>query len=231
MNEATGESWELEEATVEACQPTRHRFAVHGAAVEVVTAVLELGDTIRHTLSLFEVPEFPAGFFPATGIIQPYDPAEVEAHLSRGARRLPDATHPPDDPLELYEHDEHFWLIDDRWGVTEMNLLRNEWRSWVIPNLKITPAHCFELSVMWPLAQILRAKGVTLVPAAAAVRDGWSVLILGSLALEPELAAMIREGYKIVGHALDGDPGGRGPPGVNARPRLRRAGHLPAAPT
>jgi hypothetical protein len=53
--------------------------------------------------------------------------------------------------------------------------------------------------VLVPLAQLLRGKGLVLVPAAACARDGWGVLLIGQASIEPELCAMVRAGYRIVG--------------------------------
>jgi hypothetical protein len=101
----------------------------------------------------------------------------------------------------VYEEGERYWLVDERWGLAEVNLLKGQWRSWVLPGpaLKLDPLRCAERAVLWPLAQLTRARGVHLLPAVAAVRDGWAVLILCPFSLEPELRAMIRDGYRIVG--------------------------------
>jgi hypothetical protein len=55
------------------------------------------------------------------------------------------------------------------------------------------------MAITWPLAQLLRARGVHLLPAVSVVRDGWAVLIICPFTLEAELVAMIRAGYKIIG--------------------------------
>ena len=99
----------------------------------------------------------------------------------------------------MYKRQELYWLIDDRWGLCEINLLRGQWRTWVLPQPAVEPQRCLEMAVLWPLAQLLRGKGLALVPAASCTRDGWGVLLIGQGSIEPELCAMIRAGYRVVG--------------------------------
>jgi hypothetical protein len=99
----------------------------------------------------------------------------------------------------VYEDGERFWLVDDRWGIAEINLLRAAWRSWVLPAPRLDPHACVELAVLWPMAQLLRGRGVHLVPAASVARDGWGALILSPFSVEPELTALVRAGWNLVG--------------------------------
>ncbi len=142
--------------------------------------------------------DWPAEAAPTSGSIQPYDMQVIARHLSPTAHRCAEANH-DGDPLDLYEEGERFWLVDERWGMAEINMLRGQWRSWLLPEPKIDPVRCDELSVIWPLAQLLRGRGLHLVPAVSAVRDGWSVLILGSSRLDAELLAMIDANYRVIG--------------------------------
>jgi hypothetical protein len=83
--------------------------------------------------------------------------------------------------------------------MAEVNLLRGQWRSWVLPRPTLDPVRCAEWAVLWPMAQLLRGRGLHLLPAMSAVRDGWAVLILGAGGLGPELSAMLEAGYRLIG--------------------------------
>jgi hypothetical protein len=171
------------------------RFSVHGLAVEVMSGVPALGAEIQRALGCFEVPEWPAGFVPVQGAVLPYDERDVLRHVSPRAVRFSAL----DDPLELYAEEERFWVVDERWGMAEINLLKGQWRSWVLPGALVDPAGAAERAVLWPMAQLLRAKGLYMLPAISAVRDGWGVLILSGLGLRAELSTMMRAGYRLVG--------------------------------
>ena len=101
--------------------------------------------------------------------------------------------------LELYEEGERFWLVDERWGMAELDLAAGVWRSWLLPEPRVDPARCAEMAVLWPMAQLLRAKGVHLLPAASAVKDGWAALLLCPFNLEPELTVLLNHGYRLIG--------------------------------
>jgi hypothetical protein len=102
------------------------------------------------------------------------------------------------DLTELYEEGERFWVVDERWGMAEINFLKGQWRSWLLPRPQFDPVRCAEAAVLWPLAQLLRPRGLYLLPAAAVVRDGWAALLLCPFGVEPELTALVRSGYKVV---------------------------------
>lgn len=171
------------------------KLAVHGAAVEVECAIESLHEPLALMLDPFREPEWPQGFTPAAGVVLPYDQAQVLRHLSPTARKLQRTN----DLVEIYNHDERFWIIDDRWGISEINVIKGQWRSWVLPNPRTDPWRCAEMAVLWPMAQVLRARAVYLVPAASVVRDGWATLIISPFSIEPELSALIRDGYRIIG--------------------------------
>lgn len=171
------------------------RYAVHGPLVEIDCQLPGLAEPLEQVLRPFAAGDWPAGFAPTSGVIRPYDAEQVMRTLSPTARPLSLGRELP----ELFEEQERFWLVDDRWGMCEMNLLKAQWRSWVLPNPRLDPIGCIEMSVLWPMAQLIRAKGVHLVPAVTAVRDGWAVLILCPFSLEAELDLMVRAGYKLIG--------------------------------
>lgn len=178
-----------------AAKPARQKYAVHGAAAEVENLVSWIEPHVRKFVGPFAVAGWPERFVPMHGTVRPYDAGEVMRHLSPAARALP-ATH---DLAEVYQDGERLWVIDERWGMAEINFLKGQWRSWVLPRPQFDAVRCAEAAVLWPLAQLLRPRGLYLLPAAAAVRDGWALLILCPFGLEPELGALIRSGYKIIG--------------------------------
>jgi hypothetical protein len=171
------------------------KLAVYGSAIELQSEILDLEPIIAQILGPFTVSDCPAGFGVIRGFVRPYDEAEV-------IRRLPPAAvplHRPGDLMELYSEGERFWMIDDRWGMCEINVLRAQWRAWVLPLAKLDAVRLAEMAVLWPLAQLLKNKGLHLVPAASAVRDEFAVLLLSPFGLEPELEAMLAAGYQLIG--------------------------------
>ena len=64
---------------------------------------------------------------------QPFDGAQVQRHLSTAAVRFPCSAGPTADLFYDPVDAERFWLVDDRWGIAELNLLRGRWRAWVLP--------------------------------------------------------------------------------------------------
>jgi hypothetical protein len=80
-----------------------------------------------------------------------------------------------------------------------VNLLKGIWHSWILPHTSTDSLRCAEAMVIWPMAQLLRGRNLYLLPAAGVARDGWGVLLLTSLPIEPELTHLIRCGYRLVG--------------------------------
>jgi len=174
----------------------RALFAVHGLGVRLACDVAALWGTIDHLLDTFGGIELPADFTTTSGHVRSYDEADVARHLSASATRVPVR----DDLLELYQDGERFWLVDDRWGICELNLLKGSWRSWVLPHAHIDEFRVVENAVLWPLAQLLKRRGLELVPAVSIERDGFGVLLLSGFNLLPELDALLRyAGFKLVG--------------------------------
>ena len=83
--------------------------------------------------------------------------------------------------------------------MSEIDIARNQWRSWIVPQPKLDPYRTAELSVVWPMSQLLRSRGLHLLPAISAVRDGFAFLLICPFGAEPELTAMIASGYKLIG--------------------------------
>ena len=170
------------------------KLALYGPAVELECLVPNLDGPIGRTLGGFSVTEWPTGFGVTRGSIRPYDESEVIRRLPNAARPL----HREGELIELYEHEERFWVIDDRWGMAEINVLRGQWRSWVLPHAKLDPVRLLDTAVLWPLSQLLKNKGVYLVPAVAVARETTGVLLLCSFSLEPELTSLLGGTYDIV---------------------------------
>jgi len=176
---------------------TPRRFALHGLAVEVECDVPAVDAEIARILGPFAVSDWPEGFTATSGVVRAYDTAQVTRHVSPTAWPLP--PHRSLDLAELYEEEERFWLVDERWGMVEINFLKGSWRSWVLPRPQLDPVRVAEMAVLWPAAQLLRPRGLYLLPAAAAVRNGWAFLLLCPFGLEPELTALVRSGHKLIG--------------------------------
>lgn len=175
-------------------EPTQHRFSLHGAAVELSCSVPNLRREIRATFGGFALQEADPRS-PCIGVIVPYEQAEVVRHLSSSAKlvsRTPELA-------EVYRDGERFWLVDDRWGVCELNLLKNTWRSWIVPAPELDPFRCMEMAAMWPLAHLLRGRGLHLTPAASVAQQGSGVLLISPFGLEPELVALRDVGYQFIG--------------------------------
>jgi len=87
----------------------------------------------------------------------------------------------------------------DRWGLCEINVLKSTWRSWILPHPTLDPVRVAEMAVLWPMAQLLRPKGLYLIPAASVSRGGFGLLVLSPFNIEGELRALIHAGYNVVG--------------------------------
>jgi hypothetical protein len=163
--------------------------------VEINCQVPGLYEAIGRCIGEFVITGgFPGGM-PISGTIRPFEQAEVLRHLSPTATRISDES----ELVELYEEGERFWLIDDHWGLTEINVLKAQFRSWVLPEPIANPLQITEQSVLWPVSQLMRPRGLCLIPAASIVRDGWGALLLSSFNIEPELSTLVRAGWHVVG--------------------------------
>ena len=181
---------------------TVRRLAVHGLTVTLRCDVPALDAAVARMLGEFEVDALPPGFMPISGTVRPYEASEVVASLSPQARRVESASRyqpGPDEPAELYEDGDRLWVVDERWGIAELNPVKGSWRSWLLPQPRLDVPRCVDAAVLWPMAQLLRRRGLHLLPAASAVRAGQGVMIIAPFDVGPELAALVRAGYKLVG--------------------------------
>jgi hypothetical protein len=173
------------------------RYSLHGAAIGITSMVKAIAPELAHLLRDFRVPNWPAGSLPLSGMIWPYERSHVLKCMSSNARRVDHGS----DLLEVYEDEERYWLVDDRWGIAEINLIKGQWRSWILPGPQIDPVRVVQHAVLWPLAQLLRARGLYLVPAASVAFGERSFLMLSPFGLEPELTTLIRGGYRVIGQS------------------------------
>lgn len=173
----------------------KRKIVLHGLAVEIDCAVPYLAREIARTFGPFSVGDGPERFSPSSGSVRPFDLNELARQVPANAERVLVS----DDLIELYQDGEHFWLVDERWGMAELNLLKNRWRSWIFPHPAIDSVRCTEMAVMWPLAQLLQPRGLHLLPAISIEKEGWSALIFCPFPSEPEIATLMRAGYRIIG--------------------------------
>ena len=176
-------------------EPGLRKLAIHGSLVEIDCKVPAFEPTLGRLLGSFAANDWPQGSSVTHGSILPYDQAEVVRRLPPTAQPL----HRPGDLTEMYALDERAWLIDDRWGLCEINVLRGQWRSWILPQVQIDPVKLADNAVFRPLAQLLKNRGLHLLPAMSVARNHFAVLILSPFGLEQELAAMLAKGYCVVG--------------------------------
>ena len=174
---------------------TGWKLAIHGPVVELNCRVPALDSSIDALLGDFSVQGWPADFMPAEGNISPYHEGEVLSRLPANARHFSSTP----DGMDIYGEAGRFWLVDDRWGMTEVDLARDCWHSWVLPEPKLDALRVTELAVLWPLSQLMRSRGLHLLPAVSVVRDGFAVLLICPFGVEAELTAMSAGGYKIIG--------------------------------
>jgi hypothetical protein len=155
-----------------------------------------LGSAIDHWIGQFE------GAGPlgnqVCGTVRSYDGAEVARHLSPTATRLttPRGERAIGPTMELYHEGERFWLVDDRWGIAEINLFKSSWRSWILPQRRVDPVTCAQMTVVWPLAQVVRGRGLWLLPGAVAVTGA---LVLGAFDSVREIEALATAGRRMLG--------------------------------
>ncbi|MBA3273461.1 MAG: hypothetical protein H0T11_06265 [Chthoniobacterales bacterium] len=179
------------------------RFALYGVAVELTVELPELSTTIEQLLGDFAVERLPLGLTPLRGTVRPFETRDVLRRLPSNARRVMFA--PPGmadrltDPPEIFQDGERFWIVDERWGMTEIDLLKGRWTSWILTDAQLAPRQCVEAAVHWPLAQLLRGRGLHLLPAASVARAGLDAMIFSPFNVGPELAALIRAGFRLIG--------------------------------
>jgi hypothetical protein len=175
--------------------PIKSLFSVYGATAAVCNWCPELHESIQIFLRPFvQRRNQPVGR-ESCGQIRRFDLAEVTRSLAdagESQRRC--------DPLvSIYSHNEQHWILDDRWGVCEIDLLRHRWRSWVLPQTLLDPMQLAEAAVLQPMAHLLRLSGVELIPAVALERSGWATLIIAPYPIPTQISRAVRAGYRVIG--------------------------------
>lgn len=160
------------------------------------------GDLLEDAAALPAVPSAPIRLE-----IHPFDEDVVLRQASSRATRL--AGH--QEAMDIYQEQDRFWLVDDRWGMAQINLMRGTAESWVINHPRTDPLSTAEAAMLWPLAQLLNIRRMHLLPAISVARDGFGLLILSGMDLETELRTLVQAGYRIIGQrwtALRAEPEG-----------------------
>ena len=175
------------------------RFDLHGHAVGLSLEVPFLIPAAAAHLASLQIPAADPRDNDIEGAILPYAEADVLRHISRDARPVGE-----DEPcyhplLELYRTADggRWWIVDERWGMCEIDLVAGTWRSFVLPSPAVDDVTLFESSVWWPMALLLR--GLHLVPATSFGRNGRGVLLLSRADVTPELLALPQSGIGIIG--------------------------------
>ena len=172
------------------------RFVIHGLAVQVSVEVPALGGIVRRMLEPFAAGAWPEWFIPTSVRIRPYEQAEVLRHMSSAAQRIGAAR---GDLPELYQERERLWVVDEQWGISQVDYLRGSMVSWVLPRPGIDIVEIVDRALLWPLAQLLKCKDLHLIPAAAVTRGGFTTLVVSPFDITGELVALVRSGYRVVG--------------------------------
>ncbi|HEX4055686.1 MAG TPA: hypothetical protein VHX86_15585 [Tepidisphaeraceae bacterium] len=174
--------------------PINYRFSIHGPAVAVGNSCPALDERIQFFLRAFASTAQPKTL-PARGEIRPFDLAEVTRSLAPATA----SERQSDDLVDIYSLAERSWVLDDRWGMCEINLLKQRWQSWVLPRPALDSVRLAEAAVLWPMAQLLRLRGIELIPAISVERAGWGALILCPYSITGEISRLLRAGYRVIG--------------------------------
>ena len=187
---------------------SQRKLTLHGSAVEIACACDELVPQLDHLVQPFREEDFPEGFIPLRGTIEPYFLDDVLKHLSTKAVRIP----AEDQPFDLYRDGDRYFRVDESVGLTLVDVVRRRWHSWVTEDAMANdPIRATDAAVHWPLAQLMARRGVQLIPGVAVARDGFGVLLIGDLSMEPELNTLLAAGYRLIGQrwvALQEEAGG-----------------------
>ena len=177
------------------------RFDLHGHAVGLSLEVPFLVPAASAHLASLQIPAADPRDNDIEGAIVPYAEADVLRRISRDARPVGE-----DEPcyhplLELYRTGDggRWWIVDERWGMCEIDLVAGTWRSFVLPSPAVDDITLFESAVWWPMAILLRGRGLHLIPAASFGRNGRGVLLLSRADVTPELLALPQSGIGIIG--------------------------------
>ena len=186
------------------------RWNVHGHAVEIRCHVPDVAAAARRLWRGFLEPDLPPGVRPVRGEVRAYDGETIAREVSVNAERVDDLTTLHGD-AELWREpgaSGRLWLVDERWGVCELDLVRRAWRAWVMRGAGDAVLD-LERAVVWPMSQLLRqrgagageAGGIHVLPATSLCGDGWGVLLIAPprVNLQPEIERLTDDGLAPVG--------------------------------
>jgi hypothetical protein len=169
-------------------------FCMHGHALALSDDLPLLRGAVDQVLAPFATEALPDGISFIEGHLRHYIEGEVLRHLSATAARIPT----PEPCIELYHEGDRFWLLDERWGICEVNFFRGQFKSFVLAQASLDPASLVEAAVIWPMAQLLRQRGLHLVRSVSVVKDGFGALVLPTCPIWGEVAALVEAGYELV---------------------------------
>jgi hypothetical protein len=175
--------------------PIKSCFSVYGPAVTLTNSCRQLDEPIELFLGGFALKGDSPGPAEIHGQIRPFDLTDATRSLSAaagGRRRCHDL-------LEIYSLAERHWIVDQRWGMCELDLLKHRWRSWVLPHPLADGVRLAEEAALHPMAQLLRLRGVDLVPAISIERAGWGALVIAPYPISAPIARIVRAGYRVIG--------------------------------
>ena len=171
------------------------RLNVHGLAVTLRCSMPGIRQMAADLFAPLIDEEWPENFQCIDGTVDAYDADVVARRLSPRAERITVFS----DSAELWRDGERCWLLDDAWGLCEINLLKRSWRSWVLPRNALDPLRAVEQAILWPMSQVLMSRGLSLLPAASIVHRGRGSLLLSAFSLEPELSTLLGAGHGVIG--------------------------------
>ena len=102
------------------------KLTLHGMAVEIASACETIQPIIDHLVRPFREPNFPEGFVPVRGRIQPFDLDDVLKHLpSRAIAVAADADH----GIELFRSGDCYYRVDENVGFTMIDPVRRRYEA------------------------------------------------------------------------------------------------------
>jgi hypothetical protein len=171
------------------------RFDLHGVSVRIENSMEAMESSLDRFRAAFGSEGGGGGIAAVAGTIRPFDASEVLRNVMPQAA----AVGRVDDLADVFGCDERFWVVDDRWGICQINLLKHQWRAWMLPDPVAGPARRIEGAVLWPLAQLLKSRGLELIPGTSIEKEGWGALILCSWNLAGEIRELEIAGYRVIG--------------------------------
>jgi hypothetical protein len=174
---------------------TIHRLTLYDRAVQISSTLGDIDTELQRQFTRFTTDDFALHSSITNGFIGPYDSKEVLRHVSPRAVPLTGIGF----GREAYQDGECIWMIDDRCGLCEINFIKGQWRSWILEPARADIRRCIDSAVLWPMAQLLRSKGLHVIPAASLAMGDFSALILCPFGILPELSAIAANGWKIIG--------------------------------